>query len=79
MARDSYLDSLSQIRLFSSASKRDLQKIARASDEIDVPSGKVLVEQGTRGREAFVIIEGSATVEAQRTQGRHDRAGRPRG
>jgi CRP-like cAMP-binding protein len=62
MARSSYLDSLAQIRLFSSVSKRDLQKIAKASDEIDVPSGKVLVEQGSRGREAFVVIEGSATV-----------------
>lgn len=62
MARNSYLDSLAQIPLFASMSKRDLQKIAKASDEIDVPVGKVLVEQGTRGREAFVIIEGSATV-----------------
>lgn len=62
MARNSYLDSLSQIRLFSSMSRRDLQKIAKASDEIDVPAGKVLVEQGSRGREAFVIIEGTATV-----------------
>ena len=42
--------------------KRDLQKIAKASDEITVPSGRVLIEQGTRGREAFVVIDGSATV-----------------
>jgi CRP/FNR family transcriptional regulator, cyclic AMP receptor protein len=62
MPRNSYLDSLSQIQLFSSMSKRDLQKIAKASDEIEVPAGKMLVEQGTRGREAFVIIEGAATV-----------------
>ena len=62
MPRNSYLDSLSQIQLFSSMSKRDLQKIAKASDEIDVAAGKMLVEQGTRGREAFVVIEGSATV-----------------
>jgi CRP/FNR family cyclic AMP-dependent transcriptional regulator len=62
MARNSYLDSLSQVPLFSSMSKRDLQKIAKASDEVDVPSGRVLIEQGTRGREAFVVIEGSATV-----------------
>jgi CRP/FNR family cyclic AMP-dependent transcriptional regulator len=62
MARNSYLDSLSQVPLFSSMSKRDLQKIAKASDEITVPSGRVLIEQGTRGREAFVVIDGSATV-----------------
>lgn len=62
MARSSYHDSLSHIRLFSSMSRRDLQKIAKASDEIEVPAGKMLVEQGTRGREAFVVIEGTATV-----------------
>jgi CRP-like cAMP-binding protein len=62
MARNSYLDQLSNVRLFSSMSKRDLQRIAKASDEIDVPAGKVLVEQGTRGREAFIVLGGTATV-----------------
>jgi CRP/FNR family transcriptional regulator, cyclic AMP receptor protein len=62
MARDSYLDLLSQVRLFSSMSRRDLQRIARASDQIDVEAGRVLVEQGKSGRECFVIIEGTATV-----------------
>jgi CRP-like cAMP-binding protein len=62
MAKDSYLDSLAKVPLFASMSRRDLQKVAKASDEIDVPEGKVLVEQGSRGREAFVIVEGTATV-----------------
>jgi len=62
MARNSYLDSLAKVQLFSSMSKRDLQKIAKASDEVDVPEGKVLVEQESRGREAFVIVAGEATV-----------------
>jgi CRP-like cAMP-binding protein len=62
MARNSYLEELARVSLFSSMSRRDLQKIAKASDEVTVPGGKVLVEQGTRGREAFVVIEGTATV-----------------
>lgn len=62
MPRNSYLDSLSQVPLFSSMSKKDLQKIAKASDEVDIPNGRVLIEQGTRGREAFVVIDGTATV-----------------
>jgi CRP/FNR family transcriptional regulator, cyclic AMP receptor protein len=66
MARDSYLDLLSQVRLFSSMSRRDLQRIARASDQIDVEAGRVLVEQGKSGRECFVIIEGTATVTRNR-------------
>jgi CRP/FNR family transcriptional regulator, cyclic AMP receptor protein len=62
MARNSSLEHLAQVPLFSSMSKRDLQKIGRSSDEVDVEAGRVLVEQGTRGRECFVILDGSATV-----------------
>lgn len=62
MARNSFVDHLAQVPLFSSMSKRDLQKVARASDEITAPAGKVLVEEGNRGREAFVILDGRAEV-----------------
>src|SRR5690606_34210047 len=62
MARGSSVDHLAQVSLFSSMSKRELQKIARVSDEVSVPEGKVLVEEGTRGREAFVILDGKAVV-----------------
>jgi CRP/FNR family transcriptional regulator, cyclic AMP receptor protein len=62
MARGSYLDHLANVRLFSACSKRDLQKIARASDEVEVDGGRVVVDEGSRGREAFVILDGNATV-----------------
>ena len=62
MARKSHTDHLSKVPLFSALSARELQKIAKASDEIRVPAGKVLVEQDRTGREAFVIIDGSAVV-----------------
>jgi CRP-like cAMP-binding protein len=57
-----YLDHLRNVPLFSSCTTRDLQKIASAADEIQVPAGHVLVDQGQAGREAFVIVDGSATV-----------------
>jgi CRP/FNR family transcriptional regulator, cyclic AMP receptor protein len=62
MARKSHTDHLSKVPLFSALSTRELQKIAKASDEIRVPSGKVLVEQERTGREAFVILDGTAVV-----------------
>jgi CRP/FNR family transcriptional regulator, cyclic AMP receptor protein len=62
MARTSYLEHLANVPLFSSMSKRDLQKVARASDEIRVDEGRELVKQGDRGRECFVILDGTATV-----------------
>lgn len=57
-----YLDHLAALPLFSSCSRRDLQKIARAGDEVTVEPGRILVDQGAIGREAFVILEGTAVV-----------------
>ena len=62
MARQSHTEHLSKVPLFSALSSRDLQKVARASDEVSIPAGKVLMEQGQTGREAFVILEGEAAV-----------------
>jgi len=57
-----YLKHLASVPLFSSCSNRDLQKIAKASDEVSIEKGRVLVEQNAIGHEFFVIIEGDAAV-----------------
>lgn len=57
-----YLKYLAQVPLFSSCSNRDLQKIAKASDEITIDEERTLVEQGAIGHEFFVIVEGTAEV-----------------
>lgn len=62
MASSDYLSHLANIRLFNSCSQRELAKIARATDEVTVPAGKLLMEQGQSGREAFVIVSGRASV-----------------
>jgi len=36
--------------------------VARASDELTLPAGRQLCEQGQIGREAFVIVDGTAEV-----------------
>ena len=61
-AANRYLQHLAEVPLFSSCSKRDLQKIAKAADELAVEAGREVVTQGATGREAFVIVDGSATV-----------------
>lgn len=62
MARDSHLEVLASVPLFSACSKRELQAVARASDQIELPAGRVLCEQDSIGREAFIILEGTAEV-----------------
>lgn len=60
--RSTHLENLARIPLFAGFSKRDLQRIARASNEVTRDAGTVLVDQGELGREAFFVIEGTATV-----------------
>lgn len=61
-SKKSYLESLGKVSLFSSCSNKDLEKIAKAGDEVTISAGSVVVDQGQTGREAFVLLKGSATV-----------------
>ena len=60
--KKSYLAGLSKVSLFSSCSNKDLEKIAKAGDEVTIDAGATIVDQGQTGREAFVLLKGSATV-----------------
>ena len=55
-------DLIKSVPLFEHCSRRDLAKIAQITDELDVPEGKVLITQGERGREFFVIVSGEVEV-----------------
>jgi CRP-like cAMP-binding protein len=59
---DQYLENLRAVPLFSGCSNSELEKIASAVDELSVDAGRVLITEGEVGKEAFVIIEGEATV-----------------
>ena len=61
-SKRAYLDHLRNVPLFNSCSTKELQTIAKATDELTIPAGHVLTDQGQMGREAFIIVEGSATV-----------------
>lgn len=61
--KDTKLEDLGRLWLFSSLSKKELSTIARRSDEVRVPSGKVLTVEGKPGHEFFLIVNGTATVE----------------
>jgi CRP-like cAMP-binding protein len=63
VTRDTYLKHLASVPLFRACSRKDLQRIARASDELQIPEGRTLVKQGAAGRECFVLLEGTVRVE----------------
>ena len=57
-----YLAHLRQVPLFAGCSTKELVLIAKAGDEVSVPTGHVICDQGQTGREAFVLLTGAATV-----------------
>ncbi len=53
---------LANVELFSSLSKRDLEKLATWTDEMTFPAGKELAREGAFAHEFFVIEDGAAEV-----------------
>jgi len=61
MARHHELD-LTKIWMFSACSAGQLKTIRKAIEEVSVPEGRVLCEEGSLGREFFFIVDGLASV-----------------
>ena len=61
-SRKQHLETLRNVKLFSSCSKKELEKVAKASDEITMTAGTLIVDQGQTGREAFIILDGEVSV-----------------
>ena len=57
-----HLDTLRSVALFNGCSTKELEKVAKASDEIHMTAGTLIVDQGQTGREAFVVLEGEVEV-----------------
>ena len=63
MARDEKLELLRTVPLFAGLSNRELRRIGELADEVDLPSGRVLMRQGESGSEMLIVIDGSARIE----------------
>ena len=63
MARkEDFLEHLAKVPLFSMCGKGELRQVAKRSTKLTLDEGKVFVEEGTVGREFFVILDGRAEV-----------------
>ena len=62
LRKNAKFDMISKVPLFAGCSKRELGAIASVADELDVREGATLIREGERGREFFVLVEGSARV-----------------
>jgi len=61
-SKKAYVDNLRSVPLFQSCTQKDLEKIAKAGDEVSMPAGSLIVDQGQTGREAFVVLSGTVQV-----------------
>jgi CRP-like cAMP-binding protein len=61
-SKQNHLDALREVPLFSACSNKELDKVAKASDEIRMTAGTLIVDQGQTGREAFIVVEGEVEV-----------------
>lgn len=62
MASKQHLETLQSIPLFSGLNKKEIEKVAKASDEIRMTAGTMIIDQGQTGREAFVIVDGEVEI-----------------
>ena len=69
LRRDAKIELLRGIPLFADCTKKELQEIARITEERMVESGDVLIREGESGHEVFVVVDGSFEV-SRRDAGR---------
>lgn len=61
-AKSTKVNGLKQVPIFAGLSRKELEVIAKGSDELTVSEGTIIVDQGQTGREAFLILSGTVTV-----------------
>lgn len=61
---DGKIDALRQIPALARLGEQELAHVARLGDIVHLPSQTVLTREGQVGREAFLLLDGGATVES---------------
>jgi CRP/FNR family cyclic AMP-dependent transcriptional regulator len=60
--QDTKVQALKRAPLFEGLSRKELILLARVTEDLEVPAGKVLCSEGETGQEFFVIVEGKTDV-----------------
>ena len=62
LRKDAKIELLRRVPLFSGCSKRELGEIASLADELHFEAGRTLIQEGKRGHEFIVLVEGTVEV-----------------
>jgi CRP-like cAMP-binding protein len=60
---DPKLDELKRVPIFSRCSRSELQTLAHNTDEVSLPAGRTLIEQGRSNHSFYILIKGEAEVQ----------------
>lgn len=63
LSKNEKIELLRRIPLFAECTKAELIEVAISADEREVASGLNLTEEGQRGREFFILVEGAVAVQ----------------
>ena len=63
LRRNAKVDLLRRVPLFAECSQKELGQIAGIADELYLPEGTKLIEEGKKGREFFVLVEGEVDID----------------
>jgi CRP-like cAMP-binding protein len=61
-SQDAKLRALKRAPLFEGLSRKELTELARVSEDLEFPEGRVLCREGDVGHEFFVIVDGDVEV-----------------
>jgi CRP-like cAMP-binding protein len=62
LSKNEKVELVRRIPLFAECTKAELIEVAISADEREAPAGKALAEEGGRGREFFILVEGTVVV-----------------
>lgn len=62
LSKNDRVELLKRIPLFAECTKAELIEVAISADEREAPNGDRLTEEGRRGREFFILVEGAVAV-----------------
>jgi CRP-like cAMP-binding protein len=62
ISQNTKVEALGRAPLFEGLARADLVRLARVTEDVEVPAGTALCREGQLGQEFFVIVDGEAAV-----------------
>jgi CRP-like cAMP-binding protein len=62
LTQNTKVEALGKVPLLAGLSKRERAQLAKVAEDLEIPAGRKIATEGTRGREFFAIVEGEVEL-----------------